>query len=247
MTSSPVDSQNEMASAFLQAGFDAVDVHMTDLLEGRAKLADFVGLAACGGFSYGDVLGAGGGWAKTILHNAKLQSSFRRFFETPTTFTLGVCNGCQMISQLKDLIPGADHWPAFVRNLSEQFEARLVNVKILESPSIFFTDMTGATLPIVNSHGEGRAYWANPLDEAEAICAACYVDSKQMPTEVYPLNPNGSHGGKTAFTTADGRATIMMPHPERSWRATQMSWRSPLLKNVTPWARIFQNARYWVG
>ena len=242
-----VNSQNEMASAFLQAGFDAVDVHMTDLLEGRAKLADFVGLAACGGFSYGDVLGAGGGWAKTILHNAKLQSSFRRFFETPTTFTLGVCNGCQMISQLKDLIPGADHWPAFVRNLSEQFEARLVNVKILESPSIFFTDMTGATLPIVNSHGEGRAYWANPLDEAEAICAACYVDSKQMPTEVYPLNPNGSHGGKTAFTTADGRATIMMPHPERSWRATQMSWRSPLLKNVTPWARIFQNARFWVG
>jgi phosphoribosylformylglycinamidine synthase len=242
-----VNSQNEMASAFLQAGFDAVDVHMTDLLEGRAKLADFVGLAACGGFSYGDVLGAGGGWAKTILHNAKLQSSFRRFFETPTTFTLGVCNGCQMISQLKDLIPGAEHWPAFVRNLSEQFEARLVNVKILESPSIFFTDMTGATLPIVNSHGEGRAYWANPLDEAEAICAACYVDSKQMPTEVYPLNPNGSHGGKTAFTTADGRATIMMPHPERSWRATQMSWRSPLLKNVTPWARIFQNARFWVG
>mgnify|MGYP003158962214 FL=1 len=242
-----VNSQNEMASAFLQAGFDAVDVHMTDLLEGRAKLADFVGLAACGGFSYGDVLGAGGGWAKTILHNAKLQSSFRRFFETPTTFTLGVCNGCQMISQLKDLIPGAEHWPAFVRNLSEQFEARLVNVKILESPSIFFTDMTGATLPIVNSHGEGRAYWANPLDEAEAICAACYVDSKQTPTEIYPLNPNGSHGGKTAFTTADGRATIMMPHPERSWRATQMSWRSPLLKNVTPWARIFQNARFWVG
>ena len=233
-----VNSQNEMASAFLQAGFDAVDVHMTDLLEGRAKLADFVGLAACGGFSYGDVLGAGGGWAK---------SSFRRFFETPTTFTLGVCNGCQMISQLKDLIPGAEHWPAFVRNLSEQFEARLVNVKILESPSIFFTDMTGATLPIVNSHGEGRAYWANPLDEAEAICAACYVDSKQTPTEIYPLNPNGSHGGKTAFTTADGRATIMMPHPERSWRATQMSWRSPLLKNVTPWARIFQNARFWVG
>ena len=242
-----VNSQNEMASAFLQAGFDAVDVHMTDLLEGRAKLADFVGLAACGGFSYGDVLGAGGGWAKTILHNAKLQSSFRRFFETPTTFTLGVCNGCQMISQLKDVIPGAEHWPAFVRNLSEQFEARLVNVKILESPSIFFTDMTGATLPIVNSHGEGRAYWANPLDEAEAICAACYVDSKQTPTEIYPLNPNGSHGGKTAFTTADGRATIMMPHPERSWRATQMSWRSPLLKNVTPWARIFQNARFWVG
>lgn len=242
-----VNSQNEMASAFLQAGFDAVDVHMTDLLEGRAKLADFVGLAACGGFSYGDVLGAGGGWAKTILHNAKLQSSFRRFFETPTTFTLGVCNGCQMISQLKDLIPGAEHWPAFVRNLSEQFEARLVNVKILESPSIFFTDMTDATLPIVNSHGEGRAYWANPLDEAEAICAACYVDSKQTPTEIYPLNPNGSHGGKTAFTTADGRATIMMPHPERSWRATQMSWRSPLLKNVTPWARIFQNARFWVG
>lgn len=242
-----VNSQNEMASAFMQAGFEAVDVHMTDLLEGRAKLSSFTGLAACGGFSYGDVLGAGGGWAKTILHNSRMQGAFRKFFETPTTFTLGVCNGCQMISQLKSLIPGAYAWPTFERNLSEQFEARLVNVKIMESPSIFFTDMVGATLPIVNSHGEGRAYWADPLLEADAIVAACYVDSKQNPTEVYPLNPNGSHGGKTAFTTTDGRVTIMMPHPERSWRATQLSWRSPLLKNVSPWARIFQNARFWVG
>ncbi len=242
-----VNSQNEMASAFMQAGFNPVDVHMTDLLSGRANLAEFVGLAACGGFSYGDVLGAGGGWSKTILHNAGLQNMFRRFFENPNTFTLGVCNGCQMVSQLKNLIPGAAHWPTFERNYSEQFEARLVNVKVMDSPSIFFAGMAGAMLPIVNSHGEGRAYWKNQEDEAEAIAAACYADSKQMPTEVYPLNPNGSPMGKTAFTTPDGRATIMMPHPERSWRAVQLSWRSPLLKDVSPWARIFQNARVWVG
>ncbi len=242
-----VNSQNEMASAFMQAGFNPVDVHMTDLLSGRANLAEFVGLAACGGFSYGDVLGAGGGWSKTILHNAGLQNMFRRFFENPNTFTLGVCNGCQMVSQLKNLIPGAAHWPTFERNYSEQFEARLVNVKVMDSPSIFFAGMAGAMLPIVNSHGEGRAYWKNQEDEAEAIAAACYADSKQMPTEVYPLNPNGSPMGKTAFTTPDGRATIMMPHPERSWRAVQLSWRSPLLEDVSPWARIFQNARVWVG
>lgn len=242
-----VNSQNEMASAFMQAGFDAVDVHMTDLLEDRANLQNFVGLAACGGFSYGDVLGAGGGWAKTILHNSKLQLMFRRFFENPKTFTLGVCNGCQMISQLKDLIPGADFWPTFERNLSEQFEARLVNVKVLESPSLFFNGMSGATLPIVNSHGEGRAYWPTPIAESKALAVACYVDSKQEPTELYPLNPNGSPDGKTAFTTKDGRVTIMMPHPERSWRSIQLSWRPPQLKDVSPWARIFQNARVWVG
>lgn len=242
-----VNSQNEMASAFQQAGFDPIDVHMTDLIEGRADLSTFNGLAVCGGFSYGDVLGAGGGWAKSVLYHSKLQSMFRRFFENPQTFTLGVCNGCQMVSQLKDLIPGASKWPIFVRNLSEQFEARLVNVKIMDSPSIFFKGMAGATLPIVNSHGEGRAYWLNPDDETKAFVAACYVDSKQEPTEVYPLNPNGSHMGKTSFTSADGRATIIMPHPERSWRAVQLSWRSPLLKDVSPWARIFQNARVWIG
>lgn len=242
-----VNSQNEMASAFLQAGFDPIDVHMTDLIEGRTNLSSFTGLAVCGGFSYGDVLGAGGGWAKSVLYHSKLQNMFRNFFGNPNTFTLGVCNGCQMVSQLKELIPGATHWPNFVRNLSEQFEARLVNVKIMDSPSIFFRGMAGATLPIVNAHGEGRAYWANPMDEDKAFVSACYVDSRQEPTEVYPLNPNGSHMGKTAFTSADGRATIIMPHPERSWRAIQLSWRSPLLKDMSPWARIFQNARVWVG
>lgn len=242
-----VNSQNEMASAFMQAGFDAVDVHMTDLLEKRADLTAFNGLAACGGFSYGDVLGAGGGWAKTILFNDRLKDQFVRFFENSNTFTLGVCNGCQMISQLKSLIPGADHWPTFERNLSEQFEARLVNVKILPSPSIMFTGMAGAVLPVVNAHGEGRAYWANPESEELAIPVACYVDETQNPTEVYPLNPNGSRLGRTAFTTTDGRATIIMPHPERSWRAVQLSWKSPLLREVSPWARIFQNARVWLG
>ncbi len=242
-----VNSQNEMASAFIQAGFDAVDVHMTDLIEGRANLKAFNGLAACGGFSYGDVLGAGGGWAKTILYHPALTSMFRGFFETPTTFTLGVCNGCQMISQLKDLIPGAQDWPRFERNLSEQFEARLVNLKILKSPSLFFQGMEGTVLPIVNSHGEGRACWSDPVSEEAAIVSACYVDSQQNPTEVYPLNPNGSHLGSTAFTSVDGRATIMMPHPERSWRSVQLSWVPSLLGNASPWARIFQNARIWVG
>ncbi len=242
-----VNSQNEMASAFMHAGFEAVDVHMTDLLEGRANLASFTGLAACGGFSYGDVLGAGGGWAKTILHNPMLSEMFARFFADKRTFTLGVCNGCQMVSQLKNLIPGAEHWPTFERNLSEQFEARLVNVKIADSPSIFFAGMQGSIMPIVNSHGEGRAFWVNPTDEAKALVSAFYVDSAQNPTEVYPLNPNGSHQGKTSFTTQDGRATIIMPHPERSWRAVQLSWRSSQLKDYSPWARIFQNARTWVG
>lgn len=242
-----VNSQNEMASAFMQAGFDAVDVHMTDLLEGRTDLLSFNGLAACGGFSYGDVLGAGGGWAKTILFNERLKEQFVKFFENGNTFTLGVCNGCQMISQLKSLIPGAQHWPSFERNLSEQFEARLVNVKILPSPSILFTGMAGAVLPVVNAHGEGRAFWANPADEELAIPVACYVDETQNPTEIYPPNPNGSRLGRTSFTTTDGRATIIMPHPERSWRSVQLSWRSPLLRDVSPWARIFQNARVWLG
>jgi phosphoribosylformylglycinamidine synthase len=242
-----VNSQMEMASAFMHAGFDPVDVHMTDLLEGRVQLADFTGLAACGGFSYGDVLGAGGGWAKTILHHPKLSTMFEQFFANPLTFTLGVCNGCQMVSQLKSLIPGAQYWPSFEKNLSEQFEARLVTLKISDSPSIFFKGMEGACMPIVSSHGEGRAVWRNPADEAKAIVAASFVDSKQNPTEVYPLNPNGSHLGKTSFTTPDGRATIIMPHPERSWRSIQLSYRSPILNDLSPWARIFQNARLWVS
>ena len=176
-----------------------------------------------------------------------LSEMFARFFADKRTFTLGVCNGCQMVSQLKNLIPGAEHWPTFERNLSEQFEARLVNVKIADSPSIFFAGMQGSIMPIVNSHGEGRAFWVNPTDETKSLVSAFYVDSAQNPTEVYPLNPNGSHQGKTSFTTPDGRATIIMPHPERSWRAVQLSWRSSQLKDYSPWARIFQNARTWVG
>ncbi len=242
-----VNSQNEMASAFMQAGFEAVDLHMTDLIQDRSALSEFNGLAVCGGFSYGDVLGAGGGWAKSVLYNPELREQFQKFFENPSSFTLGVCNGCQMVAQLKDLIPGAQHWPTFERNLSEQFEARLVNVRILPSPSIFFKGMSGATLPIVSSHGEGRAYWKDIHDEEKAITAACFVDSKQNPTEVYPLNPNGSHLGRTAFTSEDGRATILMPHPERSWRSSQLSWKSSAIGDASPWARIFQNARVWVG
>ena len=214
-----VNSQTEMAAAFTRAGFDAYDVHMTDLLTGRADLAEFTGLACCGGFSYGDVLGAGGGWAKTILHNDRMVEMFRTFFNREDTFGLGICNGCQMMSHLRDLIPGASHWPEFVRNTSEQFEARLVNVEVLESPSIFFAGMAGSVMPVVNSHGEGRVQFLRPEDAALVKAAARFVDPCGNPTEVYPYNPNGSKGGLTSVTTEDGRFTIMMPHPERSHRA----------------------------
>ena len=210
-----VNSQTEMAAAFTRAGFDAYDVHMTDLLTGRADLAEFTGLACCGGFSYGDVLGAGGGWAKTILHNDRMVEMFRTFFNREDTFGLGICNGCQMMSHLRDLIPGASHWPEFVRNTSEQFEARLVNVEVLESPSIFFAGMAGSVMPVVNSHGEGRVQFLRPEDAALVKAAARFVDPCGNPTEVYPYNPNGSKGGLTSVTTEDGRFTIMMPHPER--------------------------------
>ena len=219
-----VNSQTEMAAAFTRAGFDAYDVHMTDLLTGRADLAEFTGLACCGGFSYGDVLGAGGGWAKTILHNDRMVEMFRTFFNREDTFGLGICNGCQMMSHLRDLIPGASHWPEFVRNTSEQFEARLVNVEVLESPSIFFAGMAGSVMPVVNSHGEGRVQFLRPEDAALVKAAARFVDPCGNPTEVYPYNPNGSKGGLTSVTTEDGRFTIMMPHPERSHRAQQLSW-----------------------
>lgn len=242
-----VNSQTEMAAAFTRAGFEAWDVHMTDLLMGRVKLDDFCGLAAAGGFSYGDVLGAGGGWAKTILHNPKLTDMFAEFFARPDTFTLGVCNGCQMISLLKDLIPGAQAWPQFVRNISEQFEARLVQVRLEKSPSIFFSGMEGSSMPIVNSHGEGRVLWYKPEDAALAQIAARYVDSHGNPTEVYPLNPNGSKGGVTSVTTDDGRATIIMPHPERSHRGVQLSWHPDSMDDVSPWIRMFENARRWIG
>jgi len=242
-----VNSQTEMAAAFTRAGFDAYDVHMTDLLTGRADLAEFTGLACCGGFSYGDVLGAGGGWAKTILHNDRMVEMFRTFFNREDTFGLGICNGCQMMSHLRDLIPGASHWPEFVRNTSEQFEARLVNVEVLESPSILFAGMAGSVMPVVNSHGEGRVQFLRPEDAALVKAAARFVDPCGNPTEVYPYNPNGSKGGLTSVTTEDGRFTIMMPHPERSHRAQQLSWHSAEWTDASGWMRMFRNARKWVG
>ena len=242
-----VNSQTEMAAAFTRAGFDAYDVHMTDLLTGPADLAEFTGLACCGGFSYGDVLGAGGGWAKTILHNDRMVEMFRTFFNREDTFGLGICNGCQMMSHLRDLIPGASHWPEFVRNTSEQFEARLVNVEVLESPSIFFAGMAGSVMPVVNSHGEGRVQFLRPEDAALVKAAARFVDPCGNPTEVYPYNPNGSKGGLTSVTTEDGRFTIMMPHPERSHRAQQLSWHPAEWTDASGWMRMFRNARKWVG
>ena len=242
-----VNSQTEMAAAFTRAGFDAYDVHMTDLLTGRADLAEFTGLACCGGFSYGDVLGAGGGWAQTILHNDRMVEMFRTFFNREDTFGLGICNGCQMMSHLRDLIPGASHWPEFVRNTSEQFEARLVNVEVLESPSIFFAGMAGSVMPVVNSHGEGRVQFLRPEDAALVKAAARFVDPCGNPTEVYPYNPNGSKGGLTSVTTEDGRFTIMMPHPERSHRAQQLSWHPAEWTDASGWMRMFRNARKWVG
>ena len=242
-----VNSQTEMAAAFTRAGFEVHDLHMTDLLTGRRDLAEFVGLACAGGFSYGDVLGAGGGWAKTILHNDRLVEMFSTFFNRRDTFGLGICNGCQMMSHLRNLIPGASHWPQFLRNRAEQFEARLVNVEVMESPSILFAGMAGSVMPIVNSHGEGRVEFLKPEDAALVRAAARYVDAAGNPTEVYPMNPNGSAGGLTAVTTEDGRFTIMMPHPERSHRAVQLSWRPDEWTEDAGWMRMFRNARKWVG
>ena len=242
-----VNGHVEMAAAFERAGFAAHDVHMSDILSGHTRLADFHGMAACGGFSYGDVLGAGGGWAKSILFNAQARDEFAAFFARTDTFALGVCNGCQMMSQLHELIPGAEAWPRFERNLSEQFEARLVMVEVLHSPSLFFAGMQGSRLPIVVSHGEGRVAYREPAHAGAAIAALRYVDHHGRPTEVYPLNPNGSAGGATAFTTADGRFTILMPHPERAFRAVQLSWRPDGLGEDGPWLRMFRNARAWLG
>ena len=242
-----VNGHVEMAAAFERAGFTAVDVHMSDLFEERVDLQNFKGLVACGGFSYGDVLGAGGGWAKSILLNPKVRAGFQAFFKREDTFTLGVCNGCQMLSQLKDLIPGADHWPVFRRNLSEQFEARVVMVEVEASPSIFLADMAGSRMPVVIAHGEGRAVFPGSRGLADALVALRYVDHYGRPTEVFPTNPNGSPEGITGLTSKDGRATIMMPHPERCFRAVQHSWRSSEWGEEGPWMRMFENARRWVG
>jgi phosphoribosylformylglycinamidine synthase len=244
-----VNSQAEMAAAFHRAGFEAVDVHMSDVIAGRVSLAGFKGFAACGGFSYGDVLGGGQGWAKSILFNATARREFERFFARADTFALGSCNGCQMMAALKGLIPGAGHWPAFLRNRSEQFEARFVMVEIPDSPSILFRGMAGSRMPIATAHGEGRAAFAQPEDQARAAPLVCmrYVDNRGKVTETYPLNPNGSPAGITGLTTPDGRFTIVMPHPERVFRSVQMSWAPDAAGEDSPWMRIFRNARAWVG
>ncbi|MFA6110453.1 MAG: phosphoribosylformylglycinamidine synthase [Candidatus Latescibacterota bacterium] len=242
-----VNGQVEMAAAFDAAGCESVDVTMTDLLSGRAVLGDFRGLVACGGFSYGDVLGAGAGWARTILFHDRLRQEFAAFFARPETFSLGVCNGCQMLSHLKELIPGAAHWPRFRRNRSEQFEARYVTVEVLESPSVLLRGMAGSRLPIPCAHGEGRVEFASPADEEQVRVGsqAClrFVDNQGAPTERYPLNPNGSPGGLTGLTSLDGRTTIVMPHPERVFRNLQLSWRpADWTGEESPWLRLFQNA-----
>jgi phosphoribosylformylglycinamidine synthase len=244
-----VNGHVEMAAAFDRAGFAAVDVHMSDILSGRVGLEGFVGLAACGGFSYGDVLGAGGGWAKSILLNPKARECFQAFFERPGTFGLGVCNGCQMMSHLAELIPGAGHWPRFVRNESEQFEARVAMVEVRPSPSILLAGMEGSRMPVAVAHGEGRAEFPkSPIKAlAQNLVSLCYVDHYGTPTEAFPFNPNGSPFGITGLTTLDGRFTIMMPHPERCFRAVQNSWHPKEWGEYGPWMRLFRNARAWVG
>jgi phosphoribosylformylglycinamidine synthase len=242
-----VNGQVEMAAAFDRAGFEAVDVHMTDLIAGRTSLAGFKAFTAGGGFSYGDVLGGGRGWASTILHNAKVRSEFAEFFARTDTFALGACNGCQMMAHLKELVPGAAHWPKFVRNRSEQFEGRLVMVEVLESPSLFFRGMAGSRIPIVTAHGEGRAEFSNPADLSKALISMRYVDNRGDATETYPYNPSGSPQGITGLTTADGRFTIVMPHPERVFRNVQMSWAPDDAGEDSPWMQMFRNARRWVG
>ena len=242
-----VNSHVEMGYAFDSAGFEAVDVHMTDLQSGRASLADMQGIVACGGFSYGDTLGAGIGWARSITFNPVLAEQFQAFFGRSDTFGLGVCNGCQMFAELADIIPGAEAWPRFTTNRSERFEARLSQVEVLESPSLFFAGMAGSRLPIAVAHGEGYANFARRGDAQQVIGAMRFVDHHGQPTEVYPLNPNGSPQGLTAVTTADGRFTAMMPHPERVFRNVQMSWTSGDAGAASPWLRIWRNARKWVG
>jgi phosphoribosylformylglycinamidine synthase len=245
-----VNGQAEMAAAFHRAGFAAVDVHMTDLLAGRVALAGFQGLAACGGFSYGDVLGAGSGWARSILFHARVRDEFAAFFARSDSFALGVCNGCQMLSQLSELIPGAEHWPGFGRNLSEQFEARTALVRIEPSPSVLLAGMAGSVLPIAVAHGEGRAVFADPAArqtaERAGRIALRYVDSAGRETERYPLNPNGSPGGIAGLTSADGRVTILMPHPERVFRTVTNSWRPAGWGEDGAWLRLFRNARVFV-
>ena len=246
-----MNSQYEMAAGFDRAGFDTFDVHMSDILSGRIDLTTFKGLAACGGFSYGDVLGAGEGWAKTILFNARARDQFAAFFARPDTFTFGSCNGCQMVANLREIIPGAAHWPKFVRNVSEQYEARVALVRVEPSPSVLFDGMHGSILPIVVAHGEGQAEF-----RADGVCesleaqhgvALRWVDSRGQATQVYPANPNGSTAAIASVCSDDGRVTITMPHPERVFRTVQNSWAPAGWGEDGGWMRLFRNARVWLG
>ncbi len=242
-----MNSHVETAYAFHVAGFDTYDVHMTDLQNGRFDLADVAGLVACGGFSYGDTLGAGEGWARSVLFNPRLTDAFSAFFARPDTFGLGICNGCQMFAALADMIPGAEAWPLFTRNRSEQYEARLTQVQVLESPSLFFDGMAGSLMPIAVAHGEGFANFAARGDLDTVARAARFVDGYGVPATTYPANPNGSPEGLTAVTTTDGRFTAMMPHPERVARNAQLSWTPGPIDEASPWQRMFRNARVRVG
>ena len=250
-----VNSHIEMAYCFTEAGFDAYDVHMTDLQTGRANLKDFVGVVACGGFSYGDTLGAGIGWARSITFNPLLSDQFQAFFARPDTFGLGVCNGCQMFAELAQIIPGAEHWPRFTTNQSERFEARLSMVEILDSPSLFLSGMAGMRMPIAVAHGEGYANFdpakAGRGNAQTVLQAMRFTDNFGKATEQYPFNPNGSPNGLTAVTTADGRFTAMMPHPERVFRNVQMSWTpNDIHSDInahSPWMQLWHNARKWVA
>ncbi|MEW8156668.1 MAG: phosphoribosylformylglycinamidine synthase, partial [Candidatus Thiodiazotropha endolucinida] len=243
-----VNGQLEMAAAFHRAGFECVDVHMSDIIEGRVSLSGFRGLVACGGFSYGDVLGAGEGWAKSALFNSRARDEFEAFFNRQDSFALGVCNGCQMLSNLHQLIPGADHWPHFVRNRSEQFEARLVTVEICDTPSILLNGMSGSRIPIVVAHAEGRAEFNDPqhLQDAGKLTVMRYLENNGELASRYPANPNGSPEGIAGLCNKDGRVTIMMPHPERVTRTVQYSWHPDDWDEDAPWLRLFRNARVWV-
>ena len=246
-----VNSHTEMAAVFTRAGFDAYDVHMTDILAGRMALGRFHGLVACGGFSYGDVLGAGEGWAKSILFNERAREEFAAFFAREATFTLGVCNGCQMLAALKELIPGAADWPRFVRNTSEQYEARLSLVHIPKSNSVLFRGMHGSVLPIAVAHGEGRAEFAAASGPgtllARSLVTLQYADNQDRPTERYPSNPNGSAMGLAGLCSVDGRVTAIMPHPERVFRSVQNSWVSKDWSHDGGWMRLFRNARVFAA
>jgi phosphoribosylformylglycinamidine synthase len=240
-----------MAAVFTRAGFDAYDVHMTDILAGRVRLGRFHGLVACGGFSYGDVLGAGEGWAKSILFNARAREEFTAYFARNATFTLGVCNGCQMLAALKELIPGAEAWPRFVRNRSEQYEARLSLVRVPASNSVLFAGMHGSIMPIAVAHGEGRAEFDTGVDAGSLLdrrlVTLQYVDHRDQPTQKYPFNPNGSDLGLAGLCSLDGRVTSLMPHPERVFRSVQNSWVSKQWAEDGAWTRLFRNARVFVA